>query len=195
LDELPSTLDATYDRTLEDIADTNWKFALRLFQCITVASRPLRAEELAEFLAFDFEAGQIPKFQGGWRLPAPVEAVLSTCSSLIVIVKASNSEVVQFTHFSVKEFLTSGHIALAKERISRFQVRMAPAHTMVAQACLGTLLHLDETIRSDDLKDFPLIDYAADHWVDHAKFEDVSLSIHESVSDLNSNSWFSRFLV
>src|ERR1700741_2437046 len=62
LDELPATLDGTYERTLREIQDTNWEFAQRLLQCVAVVSRPLRVEELAEFLAFDFKAEGIPKF-------------------------------------------------------------------------------------------------------------------------------------
>ena len=62
LDELPETLDATYERTLHEINDTNWEFARRLLLCVAVVSRPLRVEELAEFLAFDFKAGLTPKY-------------------------------------------------------------------------------------------------------------------------------------
>src|SRR5712691_1845066 len=107
LDELPATLDETYERTLHEIDDTNWEFARRLIQCVAVVSRPLRVEELAEFLAFDFEAGQIPTFREDWRLEDPVEAVLSTCSTLLSLVNIESHQVIQFSHFSVKEFLTS----------------------------------------------------------------------------------------
>ena len=62
LDELPATLDGTYERTLREIKDTNWKFARRLLLCVAVVSRLLQVEELAEFLALDFNAGPIPKF-------------------------------------------------------------------------------------------------------------------------------------
>jgi ankyrin repeat protein len=49
--------------------------------------------------------------------------------------------------------------------------------TIVAQACLSVLLHLDENITKDRLKDFPLVEYAAEHWVDHARFENVSSKV------------------
>ena len=78
LDELPVTLDETYERTLHEIDDANWQFAHRLIQCVAVVSRPLKVEELAEVLAFDSKAGQIPTFHEDWRLNDPVEAVLST---------------------------------------------------------------------------------------------------------------------
>ena len=174
-DELPSTLDATYDRVLREIKDTNWEFARRLLLCVAVVSRPLRVEELAELLAFDFEAGQIPTFHEDWRLDDPVEAVLSTCSTLLSLVKAPNSQVIQFSHFSVKEFLTSTRFSEKHDTISnRYHVSLTPAHTLVAQACLGILLHLDKDVTRSTLPKFPLAEYAACHWFEHARFEGVS---------------------
>ncbi|KAH9988242.1 hypothetical protein BJV74DRAFT_885364 [Russula compacta] len=56
LAELPETLDATYERILSEIPKSNRVHAHRLLQCLTVAYRPLRVEELAEVLAVDFTA-------------------------------------------------------------------------------------------------------------------------------------------
>ncbi len=145
LEELPESLDDTYERILQEIIPTNWEFARRLLQCVTVASRPLRVEELAEFLAFDFAAGPIPKFREAWRLEDPLDAVLSTCSTLLAVIDVDNSPVIEFSHFSVKEFLTSARFAEKCDTISRrYHISLAPAHAFVAQACLGILLHLDE---------------------------------------------------
>ncbi len=111
LADLPETLDETYQRTLGEINKADWELAHRLFQFVAVASRPLRGEELAELLAFDFKAGPIPKFHEDWRLEDPVDAVLSSCSSLLAVVNVEDSRVIQFSHFSVKEFLTSARLA------------------------------------------------------------------------------------
>ena len=86
LDELPKSLDETYERTLEDIGDQNWEYAHRLFQCVAAASRPLSVAELAEFLAFDFEAESTPEYLEEWRPEDPGHAVFSTCSSLLAVV-------------------------------------------------------------------------------------------------------------
>ena len=87
-----------------------------------MASHPLRVEELAEILAFDFKSGAIPKFHKDWRLKNPVEAVLSACSTLLSIIDvetySETSKVVQFTHFTVKEFLTSSRFAEKQDSIS-----------------------------------------------------------------------------
>ena len=178
LDELPSTLDATYERTLEEIDGTNREFARRLLHCVAVVFRPLRVEELAEFLAFDFDVGQIPTYRKDWRLDDPIDAVLSTCSTLLSLVNTKHSQVIQFSHFSVKEFLTSARFAEKRNSISNgYYVSLTPAHTLVAKACLGILLHLDKDITRDTLPEFPLAQYAAKYWFEHARFEGVSQNV------------------
>ena len=184
LDELPDTLDETYDRTLEEIGKQNWEYAHRLFQCVVAASRPLRVEELAEFLAFDFDTVSTPTLREDWREEDPAHAVRSTCSSLLAVVNVDGSSVIQFSHFSVKEYLTSKRLAESKETISRFHVSMTLAHTIIAQACLGVLLHIDENITRDGLGKFPLAEYAAEHWAGHARFEGVSPNIKDGMKRL-----------
>jgi hypothetical protein len=106
---------------------------LRLFQCVAVASRPLRVRELAEILAFDFEEGSTPTFLADWCPEDPAQAVLSTCSSLLAVFDDDDGfQVIQFAHFSVKEYLTSERLAKAMDTISRFHVSMTPAHTIIA---------------------------------------------------------------
>ena len=94
VNELPKTLDETYERTLREIKDTNWEFAQRLLQCVAVVSRPLRVEELAEFLAIDFKAGPIAKYHEDWRLEDPIEAVISTCSTLLALVNINGFPII-----------------------------------------------------------------------------------------------------
>ena len=182
LADLPKTLDDTYERTLQEINEAEWKIAHRVFQFIAVARRPLDVKELADLLAFDFEAGSIPKFHEGWRLEDPVDAVLPTYSSLLAIVDEAyydeysieyrSRKVIQFSHFSVREFLTSARLAETSDIISRrYHISMTPAHTLAAQACLGILLHLDkDVVTRDSLEELPLAKYAAEHWVDHARW-------------------------
>src|ERR1700741_883879 len=115
LDELPETLDETYERTLLGIEKEKREFAHRLFQCLTVAIRPLRVDELADVLAIRFDTEHAPRYHMDWRSEDAQEAVLSACSSLIMIVNVDGSPVVQFSHFSVKEFLTSDRLANSTE--------------------------------------------------------------------------------
>ena len=176
---MPKTLDETYQRTLREIKEANWEFAHRLFQFVLVASRPLRVEELSELLAFDFDAKPIPKYYEDWRLQDPVHAVLSTCPSLLAIVDLIYyGKAIQFSHFSVKEYLTSTRLSEQSDIISRrYHISMTPAHTLAAQACLGILLHLDNNVvTNNNVEKWPLSEYAARHWADHALFEGVAES-------------------
>jgi len=185
LNELPTTLDQTYERTLSEIPEEKWKQAYRLFQCLIVAFRPLRIDELAEVLAIRFESETTADLIKGWRPEDTEDAVLSACSSLIAIVEVDNSPVVQFSHFSVKEFLTSDRLATVQSRnVSRYHIPLEPAHKILAQACLGTLLDLDEHIDKNRLKNYPLAFYAAHHWFEHARFGNVSFSICDSMGQL-----------
>ena len=188
LNELPETLDETYDRILKGINKSQKDNAHRLLQCLTVAVRPLLVEELAELLAFDFQAsssGGIPTLKEDWRWDDEEEAVLSTCSSLITIIPRDDSRVVQFSHFSVKEYLTSPRLARSPHGdVSRFLIDLEPAHTIMAQACLATMLRLDEHAGGSDAKVSPLVKYAAQHWVDHAQLDKVSSRVRDGMDDL-----------
>src|SRR6266446_1772557 len=194
LKELPETLDETYERMLRNINKANWDHAHRLLQCLTIAVRPLHVAELAEVLAVDFGTATgegTSRLNSDWRWEDHQEAVLSACSSLISIVNDDDysSQVVQFSHFSVKEFLTSSRIADLSAGVSRFHILLGPAHTILAKACLGVLLRLGQLLGqlvdedNVDIK-FPLARYAAEHWVDHARFENVSSDIGEEMEQL-----------
>jgi len=184
LDELPETLDETYERALKDIDKSNWEVAHRLLQIVAVA-RPLHVEELAQFLGFDFAAEPIPKFHETWLLEDPVYAVLTTVPSLLTIVDVDGSPVIQFSHFSVKEFLTSVRLAESSDTIlRRYHITLTHSHALAAAACLGLLLHLDKDITRGDLEKFPLAEYAAEHWVDHARSEDVSQKVEDGMKRL-----------
>ncbi|KAH9178025.1 hypothetical protein EDB89DRAFT_1299066 [Lactarius sanguifluus] len=173
LEQLPESLDETYERILREISRANRDHAYRLLQCLTVAVRPLRVEELAEVLAVDFNARGGPKLNADWRWEDDEEAVLSACSSLVAVVMDRGSRVVQFSHFSVKEFLTSNRLASSLGEESQFHIRLESAHTILAQASLGVLLRLDERIDRDSILGYPLAQYAAEHWPEHVKFKNV----------------------
>ena len=195
LSKLPKTLDETYERVLRDIHEDNREHARRLLHCLAVAVRPLRVEELAEILTFDFDAAEegIPEYHADWRWKDEGDAVLSTCSSLITIAEYYGKDdddryyrtrVVQFSHFSVKEFLMSNRLATPTRDVSRYHILPGPAHTILAQACLGLLLQLDGHIDIFTAKGFPLAKYAAKNWVAHAQFQDVASHVKYGIRDL-----------
>lgn len=173
LKKLPRTLDETYERTLQCIDEEKWKYAHRIFQFLTVSVRPLYFQELAEVFAIsiDEEKTGIPEFNLRWRPKNAESAVLSACSSMITVVKVYGKQQVQFSHFSVQEFLTSSRLQdQDSKRLSRYHILSRPAHNFSAKACLSVLLQLNYRIHKGSVEGmFPLAMYAAEHWVRHAQ--------------------------
>ena len=121
------TLDETYERILLGIDREEREHTIRLLQCLTFSRRPLLVKELAEVLSIQFDTA-IPKLNTSLRPRDAHEAVLSACSTLVTTIELDDvgydynydyddyddnykSQVVQFSHYSVKEFLTSERLA------------------------------------------------------------------------------------
>jgi hypothetical protein len=183
LEKLPKSLDETYERVLKNINENNQEHARRLLHCLAVSVRPLRVEELAEILTFDFDVaeGSIPTFHPHRRPRNQEHAILSICSSLITVVGNLGSRVVQFSHLSVKEFLTSSHLASSAGCLNSYHIIPGLAHNILTHVCLGLLLHSKD--RNHD-KVSPLSEYAARHWVTHAQFEDVASRVMNGMESL-----------
>jgi len=184
LNELPTTLDDTYERALEGIPKEKRQHAHHLFQCLVGAIRPLRAEELAEIFAIDFDRDAMSNFMDGWRPENAEEAVLSACSTLISVVEDEGSKIVQFSHFSVKEFLTSDRLRTSKVGdIRHYHVSLDAAHTILVRACLAVLMQLDENVDEKRLETFPLALYAAKHWANHARYDEVVSQVQDAMEE------------
>jgi ankyrin repeat protein len=185
LDELPETLDETYARILGEISKENRDHAHRLLQCLTVAARPLRVEELAEVFAIDFTAEGTPKLNVDLRWEDQEEAILLACSSLVAVIDDPwhGSRIVQFSHFSVKEFLTSDRLA-ALQDVSYYHVLPERASRVMVQACLAVLLRLDYDSDRECMKSLPLANYAATHFGNHAESENVISPIRDGIDTL-----------
>jgi hypothetical protein len=184
LEDLPESLDETYERILREIRKPNQGHAHRMLQCLIAAVRPLRVKELAEVLAVDFVAEGVPKLNVGWRWEDQEEAVMLACSSMVIIVEDGDSRIVQFSHFSVKEYLMVNRLAEPIRDISRYHIRPEAAHTILAQACLGVLLRLDDHVNRDNIENFPLARYAAQYWPTHARLENASSRIKDGMECL-----------
>jgi hypothetical protein len=104
---------------------------------------------------------------------------------LIAIVETGDSRVVQFSHFSVKEYLTSTRLATSSGNVFHYHVDLEPAHTILAQACMSILLQADDHAEQNEAeKSSPLAKYAAEHWVTHAQFQSVSSFLRKAMEYL-----------
>ena len=191
LNELPRTLDETYERILLGIDEEKQEYAIRLFRSLAFSRRPLRIKELAEVIAVELDVGAIPRLNVNLRPEDADEAVLSACSTLVSINNRDgstnyddDSRVVQFSHYSVKEFLTSKRLAKSERRdLSQYHISPEAAHTVLAQTCISSLLQLDNQIR-DTAHCFPLAEYAARNWFHHARCDGVASQIQEGMEHL-----------
>jgi hypothetical protein len=181
LNNLPNSLDETYNRILKGIPQGKQKYAHRMLQCVAESIRPLRVEELAYISAIQFDAEPLPHYHTTWRPRNPEDKVLSICSSLVTIVDMDSSRVVRFSHFSVREYLSSQRLAEAEERLSRFHILSDSAHMTLTEASLSVLLALDGTVDRDSMTNFPLASYAAQYWVDHVWHHDISSRIQDAM--------------
>ena len=214
LRELPESLDETYERILKEIKKPNRALAQRVLQCLVVAVRPLWVAELAEVFAVDFDDAEgIPRLNADWRWEGQEQALLIACSSLVSIVEPSDdnsdvehgddysdvepepgdddsvvesgdSRVVQFSHFSVKEFLTSSRLATASVEVSAYRIDLKHAHTILAQTCLGVLLQRHNAVDGETTMSPALALYAAQHWTTHAQFGEDSPRLQEGMEYL-----------
>jgi len=182
LGTLPSTLNETYERTLKNIKESKRKYAQYIFQFLTVSARPLSVQELAEVFAIGCDGSEGPtgtlEFEPSRRKQdADSEiAVRTTCPSLISIDDIDGEKRVRFSHFSVREFLTSVQPGgLHSTHLSSYHVSPQLAHTFSAKLCLSVLLTLNDRIVKDRVNVMvPLATYAAEHWVKHANCGDPS---------------------
>jgi hypothetical protein len=105
------------------------------------------------------------------------------CSNLISVIDV-DAQIAQFSHFSVKEFLTSDRLATASENLVGYHIVPHSALTIPAQASLSVLLQLDDHIDNSSIKNFLLSGHATQHWVDHGRFENVSPTIQVAMKQL-----------
>lgn len=169
---MPKDLDETYARILLGIDDSYRQLAFTALQWLAFSDRSLRIEELAEAAIIDPQA-EVP-FDLEDRFYDPY-AILSILSGLVTASPeqneyGENGVVVKLAHFSVKEFLVSERIQAGPA--SEYSIREIQAHTTIAEICLCYLLQFDtvDSLTSlENLDGFPLLEYAATCWFQHAQ--------------------------
>lgn len=159
LNNLPKTLDEFYDRILRDIPDDEQHRASVALQWLAFSTRPLSLPELAE--AIIINAQQPPYLDPEERfmnesqifdfLPAGLVRAAKPKSKSKRIKKNTLGEwvheedenevpLVEFSHFSVLEYLKSTRMSL--DLRAMYHVEDIAAHRMIAESCLGYILHM-----------------------------------------------------
>jgi ankyrin repeat protein len=171
LDELPAALDGRYMRTLENIPEEKRERTHHLFQCLVASLRPLRVEELEEIWALRFDRVAPPKHKKDRHQRDLEDAAFFASPSMVNVVEAAGSKIMQLSHFSVRQFLISPRLAKDGD-LSHYHVPLELAHTNLAQACLTVLVQ--DKVRDQRIGGSPLALYAAQHWFIHARYGGVA---------------------
>jgi hypothetical protein len=159
LEEVGTPRYEEFVQALHDIPEDKHQYAVRLFQCLVAAIRPLSLKELADISA-ELDLNADPH----------EDAVISACPSLITHRRDKDDiTIVQFSHKSVKNFLTSSRLRFSCiENVSRYHFSLKAADATLAWVCINVLLRFDETTDNTRLKESsPSALYAAQYWVQH----------------------------
>ena len=185
LKSLPATLPQTYERILLNIEQNYSHYVLKVLQWLTYSRYPLSLLQLAEVVAIDKE--EDPRFDPERRFPEPKD-ILLICSSLVTATEEEEdvcngafhkgaivrTSTVKLAHFSVKEYLLSSHIIDGPAR--KYSIQEIDANVCIAKDCLSYILYFTDDLRKPANcgifaleETFPLIDYAARQWLEHAR--------------------------
>ena len=166
LENLPVTLEATYDRILSSIPSADALDAVKLLLWLAFAEHPLHIDHLAILVEFNMEHKE---FDSDARLTSSLD-VLKICSSLVT---RMSDNTVQLAHASVKTYIVK------KPRIVLPSMIMDPSigHSFVGECCLAYMLcsesresHSNAILiqpESKEIYESSLIRYSARYWPKH----------------------------
>ncbi|TFK28563.1 hypothetical protein FA15DRAFT_43395 [Coprinopsis marcescibilis] len=191
LAELPRDLNGTYARILEQIernGETESELATRAFRWLATSKRTLTLAEVLESLEITPGAIKLPT-EPQFLNP---KSLVELCGSLVIYDEDTN--LLTFSHFSVKEFLTSDWLKERDDGISRFYIDEVQAEEIIAISALTYLTFEDfgsdtsstvhgsnsgESSDSDSLSSDSsstasvsqgeLFDYCVGYWTEHAR--------------------------
>ncbi|CAG8956490.1 hypothetical protein HYFRA_00003876 [Hymenoscyphus fraxineus] len=196
--KLPRTLDSFYERMLLDINESDKELARRALGWVSFAARPLTLCELAEAAVANPEEPGLD-LENGFFEP---EVILSILPAGLIQVyheqrglghskgqirdsaDTSSKGMVQFSHFSVKEYITSYHDL--GSTASFYYALPMPTHNFIAKICLAYMLWVGSRIpevTNESHTQFPLLDYSARCWQYHINFLEQEQNEHTMDKD------------
>ncbi|KAK7570935.1 hypothetical protein V3481_019026 [Fusarium oxysporum f. sp. vasinfectum] len=167
LKSLPSNLNETYRRMIQNIPSEYKSDAIRLLQFLVHAKWPLKLPDAVEVIAT--EINQEPRGFTVKRRLFQATDILRYCPSLVIIAEVTNdagtTEKLHLAHFSVKEYL-----------LEQAQFNLKNASIVISKTCL-TYLNDIRGSHSTITRDFPMARYAAESWMDYVVSAEASEDI------------------
>ncbi|KAK2021338.1 purine and uridine phosphorylase, partial [Colletotrichum zoysiae] len=165
MNTLPSDLNATYARILQNIPRSRWKKTVRLLHFLVYSKRPLTLKECVDVIAVRVDGAR--SFDSGDRLPNPKD-ITRFCPGLVVRTGAPHDwrfSWLQLAHFTVKEYL------LQRDAEG---FRGAEPSISITETCLFYLASVEDVDFSGMNTLFPLAGCAAEIWTAHARLAESS---------------------
>ncbi|EXA34184.1 hypothetical protein FOVG_14620 [Fusarium oxysporum f. sp. pisi HDV247] len=200
LETLPTTLQETYYRLLNELTSTRRKYVIRILQFLAYSDIPMELEAAVDALAINLTAPPGSRFIMKERMPLPAE-ISSLCSTLFVTVSIhqllmrnrlydtkwtwyDEALVLQLAHSSVKEFILSC-------RRTEFDGLLieSTAKLTITEICLVYFLEMDFSLTDKELtRTHHLLPFAVDSWLRDASCRGSRLSTFTHLSmELFSN--------
>ncbi|KAK1990312.1 hypothetical protein LX36DRAFT_686090 [Colletotrichum falcatum] len=164
MEALPSDLNSTYARILQNIPKSRRKKTIRLLQFLVHAEQPLTLQECVDVIAVRVDGGR--PFDPADRLRDPTE-ITRFCPSLVVLTETwinfrGEQMVLHLAHFTVKEYLLHYDQGF----------RGIEPSISIADTCLFCL----------ESRLFPLAEHAAKSLMDHARSAESSSDTASSIA-------------
>ncbi|EKD17225.1 uncharacterized protein L3040_008869 [Drepanopeziza brunnea f. sp. 'multigermtubi'] len=183
LQTLPDGLTAIYESVLESTLEqypTQVQDIKRILQWLVCCAEPLTASELAEIVAIGPEDKSLD-LDG---VPIDHEDVTEPISQLIALEHEGGDVIVQFSHFSIQEYLCGRKIAAGP--LKDLHIDEEEAHALAAEICVQYLSFSDfnEPLSAGlasptkhlnrELKTFSLLEYATLYWHYHLRMSNMT---------------------
>ncbi|KAJ9420094.1 hypothetical protein QL093DRAFT_2061867 [Fusarium oxysporum] len=178
LQTLPTTLQETYYRVLNELTSIRRKYVIRILQLLAYSDIPMKLEAAVDALAINLIAPPGSRFIMKERMPLPAE-ISSLCSTLFVAVSNTyrrsmrnrfhdptwtsydSTIVLQLAHSSVKEFILSCPRTEFDGLLTKSTARLT-----ITEICLVYFLEMDYSLSDIDLmRTHHLIPFATDIWL------------------------------
>ncbi|KAL7906512.1 hypothetical protein GGI35DRAFT_110398 [Trichoderma velutinum] len=186
LKRLPRDLGETYSRILQRIDLNNYKLeAMAVLRWLTCSTRPLNLAEIAELAVFDVEesdeANLLPSsseyevscvYQNRF---SSASGVLNILSGLVTSMQLSEKDpqphtnIVSFSHFSVKEYLQSTQVSPPD-----FKLILSDCHWFVLKSSFSYMRAFDVAVKENQgVRKCPLLLYACFSVWEHAQEPEI----------------------
>lgn len=169
LQELPTSLESTYERSLKDIDPLYFEYSRRMLEWLCFSVRPLTIDEMNDVLATTL--GESPRFEPETRFLDPND-VQDLCPGLVSVAidprYSRRYPVMKLSHSSVRDYLLLNHQGV----LGKYNLTEQDAQNTIASICIAYLLTFRKpgSLSMEDLKErFPLARYAAEHWAEHVR--------------------------